>query len=145
MLAVSSGGGHWIELLRLRRAFEGCTVHFVTVQAGYQRDIGQAPFHTVRDATAWNPAGLALLALQIAVLVLRVRPAIVVSTGAAPGLFAVVMGRLMGSRTIWVDSLANVEELSKAGRLAGRFADLWLTQWANLARPEGPEYAGQIL
>lgn len=145
VLAVSSGGGHWIELLRIRSAFDDCAVHFATVQSEYRRDIGSAPFHTVRDATAWSPLALTLLAVQMVLLMLRVRPDVVVSTGAAPGFFALLAGRLIGARTIWVDSLANADELSRAGGLAGRFADLWLTQWPDLATPEGPEYAGQVL
>jgi len=145
VLAVSSGGGHWIELLRLRPAFEGCDVHFVTVQGDYRRDVGGAPFYTVRDATAWTPLGLLRLMVQLAAVMLRVRPDVVVTTGAAPGYLAIVCGKVLRARTVWVDSLANVDELSRAGRLAGRFADLWLTQWPELATEDGPEYAGQVL
>ena len=32
-----------------------------------------------------------------------------------------------------------------SGQLAGRFADLWLTQWRHLARPGGPNYIGSVL
>ena len=32
-----------------------------------------------------------------------------------------------------------------AGRMAGRCADLWLTQWAHLSRESGPEFAGSVL
>ena len=32
-----------------------------------------------------------------------------------------------------------------SGRIAGPFADLWLTQWEHLAREGGPEYAGAVL
>ncbi len=73
------------------------------------------------------------------------RPDIVVSTGAAPGYFALRFGKILGARTIWVDSLANVDTLSRAGQMAGKFADLWLTQWPDLASTEGPEYAGQVI
>ena len=31
LLAVSSGGGHWVQLLRIAPAFENCDVTFVTV------------------------------------------------------------------------------------------------------------------
>ena len=31
VLAVSSGGGHWIQLMRIKHAFEDCSVTFVTV------------------------------------------------------------------------------------------------------------------
>ena len=54
-------------------------------------------------------------------------------------------GRLMGARTIWLDSIANVEELSMSGRRIGHYVDLWLTQWPHLAQPEGPHYMGSVL
>lgn len=145
ILAVSSGGGHWIELLRLRPALDGHDVDFVTVQRSYSADVTGSGFHVVRDATQWDLVGLALLALQMLVLVIRIRPDTVVSTGAAPGYFAIRFGKLLRARTIWIDSLANVDEVSRAGRLARRYTDLWLTQWPNLATEDGPEYAGQIL
>ena len=35
ILALSSGGGHWVQLLRLRPAFDdGCEVTFATVDKG---------------------------------------------------------------------------------------------------------------
>ncbi len=88
------------------------------------------------------------LALQEAVRValeLEERPDVVVSTGALPGFFGVVLGKRLGAKTIWVDSLANVEELSLSGEKVGPHADLWLTQWEELAYPGGPRYAGTVL
>ena len=32
-----------------------------------------------------------------------------------------------------------------SGRVAGRVADLWLTQWPHLARDEGPFCRGSVL
>jgi len=146
ILAASSGGGHWIELLRLTPAFRDCSVAYVTVNKSYGHMVGDSAFYTVNDATRWNPFGLLLLAARMFLLMLTIRPEIVVSTGAAPGYFAVRFGRLFGARTVWVDSLANVTEVSRAGRMAGRYCDLWLTQWPGLASsPAGPRYAGQVI
>ena len=145
VLAVASGGGHWVELLRITPAFENASLHYVTVRSDYREDVDSGSFYAVRDATRWNPIGAAILAVQILLLVYKVRPDIVISTGAAPGYFAVRFGKWFQARTIWVDSLANVEELSKSGRLAGKYSDLWLTQWPEIARDGGPEYAGQVL
>ena len=145
ILAVASGGGHWIELLRLRPSFGEETVHYVTVQDKYRDDVAGSPFHVVKDATQWQRVALVIQALQIAWVVLRVRPDVVVSTGAAPGYFALRLGRMLGARTIWLDSLANVETLSKAGSMAGPYADLWLTQWPELAKADGPAYEGKVI
>ena len=64
---------------------------------------------------------------------------------AACGYFALRFAKLMGARTIWLDSIANVEELSMTGRLVRPYADLWLTQWPELARPDGPYFQGAVL
>lgn len=144
LLAVSSGGGHWVQLRRVIPAFEGLPVVFVTVDPAYREEIGEAPFHVVRDATRWNKFGLLVTALQIAWIVVRERPGIVFSTGAAPGLLAILFGRLFGARTIWLDSMANIDEVSLSGQRIGPHTDLWLTQWEHLAEDGGPEYAGQV-
>lgn len=145
ILAVSSGGGHWVQLLRLRPAFEGCRVDYVTVRKSYGADLDGERLFVVRDATRWNKFALLAMACGILWIILRVRPHVVVSTGAAPGYFALRFGRLLGARTIWVDSIANVEEMSMTGGLVRRYADLWLTQWPHLASPDGPGYKGAVI
>lgn len=145
ILAIASGGGHWVQLLRLRPAFEGCRVAFVTVNPAYRSDVGDASFYVVNDATRWDKAGLVRMALRLVFVLLRERPHVIVSTGAAPGFFAIRLGKLLGARTVWLDSIANVERLSLSGEKIGRHADLWLTQWPHLARPGGPIYTGAVL
>jgi len=143
VLAVASGGGHWVQLRRALPAFADMAVVCVTVDPAYGREI-EHPVRVVRDATRWDRWGVFVLAGQVLRILWRERPDLVVTTGAAPGLWAVLLGRLLGARTIWLDSVANVEELSMSGRIAGRFVHLWLTQWPELAREGGPEYAGAV-
>jgi hypothetical protein len=52
---------------------------------------------------------------------------------------------MIGAKTIWLDSMANVECLSLSGQKIKGHADLWLTQWDHLAAPGGPQYAGSVL
>lgn len=145
ILAIASGGGHWVQLLRLRPAFEGHRVTFVTVNPGYQADVPGERFMLVNDATRWDKLGLVRMALRLIWIMLRVRPHVVISTGAAPGFFAIRLGRLLGARTCWIDSIANVEQISMTGELVRPHADLWLTQWPHLAREGGPRFAGAVL
>jgi hypothetical protein len=145
LLAVSSGGGHWVQLLRVLPAFENCETVFVTVHESYRSQLPNHKLYVVNDASRWNKLGLIRLACRLARIVWAEKPDIVVSTGAAPGYIALRLGRMLAARTIWLDSIANVEELSMSGRKIGRHADLWLTQWPHLARPEGPHYAGPVL
>ena len=145
VLAVSSGGGHWVQLLRLYPAFAHHDTTFVTVREEYRSDLPAGTrLRVVTDATRWDKLKLLGMSAQLAVAVARVRPHVIISTGAAPGMIAFQLGRLVRARTIWVDSIANCEELSLSGRRAGRGADLWLTQWEHLATPDGPRYEGSI-
>ncbi|MEZ6018300.1 MAG: UDP-N-acetylglucosamine--LPS N-acetylglucosamine transferase [Planctomycetota bacterium] len=146
VLAVASGGGHWVELMRLAPAFEGRDVAYVSVAQELAADVPGRTFYAVVDATRWDKVRLARCALKLVWIVLRERPRVVVSTGAAPGWFALAFARrLVGARTVWIDSIANAETLSLSGQRAGKVADLWLTQWPEVARPGGPEYAGSVL
>lgn len=145
VLAVSSGGGHWIQLQRIMPAFRDQRIAYVTTLQGYRSEIGDAPFYVVPDANRWNKFGLIRMALKLAWILIRERPDLVISTGAAPGFFAIRLGKALGATTVWVDSMANVEELSLSGMKAGPYADLWLTQWPHLARPHGPFFAGGVL
>ncbi len=145
ILAVASAGGHWVQLQRLRPALEEHNVAFVTTNVGYRSETLPHRFYVVNEASRWDKLRLAQMALRIFVIVLRERPDVVISTGAACGYFSVRFGKLIGARTIWIDSIANIDEVSMAGQLARRYADLWLTQWPHLASPDGPHYAGAVL
>ena len=145
VLAVASSGGHWVQLRRVTPAFADSEVVYVTVIDSYRSQVPENKFYTVHDATRWNKVGLIVLALQLAWIIVKEKPDVVISTGAAPGYFAILLGRLFRAKTIWIDSMANIEELSMSGSRVGRYADLWLTQWPHLARSEGPHYAGGVL
>lgn len=146
ILAISSGGGHWTQLLRLRPAFEGFQVTYATVRPGYLNDLDHGSrFHVVPDCNRWHKFRLLHCMISVTLLLLRLRPDVIVTTGAAPGYFAIRIGKWLGARVVWIDSIANAEELSLSGAKAGSFADLWLTQWPHLARERGPQYVGSVL
>lgn len=147
ILAVASTGGHWIQLQRLGRAFNGYSIAFVTVSAKYAAEVPDAPFYSVRDLTRRNRRGAIVLFFQMLAILLRERPRVVITTGSAPGLVAIAVAKtLFGARTIWIDSIANSEKLSRSGEQARRFADIWLTQWPHLANEnDGPLFRGAVL
>lgn len=146
ILAVASGGGHFVQLRRMRPAWENCETHYLTTLPEYRAELEPgATLHLVNDANRWDKLGVARMAVRVLWTVLRLRPDVVISTGAAVGYFALRFGKLLGARTIWVDSIANAEELSMTGRMVRRHADLWLTQWPELAGPDGPRYEGSVL
>jgi UDP-N-acetylglucosamine:LPS N-acetylglucosamine transferase len=144
VLAVASGGGHWVQLMRLKPLFEGMTVEYLATDAAYSVDAGK-PVLAVRDANLTDKLALLVMFCQVFVRMLKVRPDVVITTGAAPGFAALFFGKLLGARTVWLDSVANSEEMSSSGKHVRRFADLWLTQWEHLAKPQGPHYLGSVI
>ena len=145
VLAIASGGGHWVQLLRLRPAFEGLDVTWVSRDPASRDDVAPSPFHVIGEASRAQKLGVLKVALQAFWLLIRIRPSVIVTTGAAPGLLTLALGKtLFRAKTIWIDSIANVETLSGSGRLAARFADIRLTQWPDLVEDD-IEYWGAVL
>ncbi|MGF9764855.1 hypothetical protein AAII07_58295 [Microvirga sp. 0TCS3.31] len=146
LLAISSGGGHWVQLCRLSAAFRDCDVVYASVDPSYAEDVPGRRFYSFRNATRRDRLKLCVLVFEIFLILLRERPAVVVTTGAAPALIALALAKFVfRSRTIWIDSIANCEQLSTSGTLARKVSDAWLTQWPQLAKSGGPEYWGAVL
>lgn len=146
VMAVASGGGHWLELCRIAPAFDGLEVAYVSVHPNYADQVAGHRFYAVRDVSRRDLWGLAVLVPQLVRIILRERPDVVITTGSFPALFALMLAKLLlRTRTIWIDSIANVETLSSSGSLARHVADVHLTQWPGLARHSGPAYWGAVL
>jgi UDP-N-acetylglucosamine:LPS N-acetylglucosamine transferase len=142
LLAVASQGGHLIQLMRLKPVFDQHDSSYISSQ---HHDGMDENFTAVVDANRNAKCKLLLLFMQMLWIMIRKRPDIVISSGAAPGYFALMLGKLFGAKTIWLDSIANAEEMSLSGQRAGKFADLWLTQWPEVAYENGPQYGGRVL
>lgn len=145
VLAVSSAGGHWEQLMLLRDAFADYEVQFATTQSGLFERAGIKGGHSIVDCNRNDIRASATCIAQCIWLMLKVRPDVVISTGAAPGLICLLLGRAMLAKTIWIDSVANAERLSLSGRICSYFVHVCLTQWRHLAKPKGPYYAGAVL
>lgn len=145
VLLISSSGGHWVQMLRMRPAFDGMQQVFASTDHALGSQVPDHRFYSIVDASAWQKIRLVLQAMQVLLILLRVRPSLVISTGASSGFFALLFASKLGMRTIWVDSIANSEELSLSGQRAGKYADLWLTQWEHLSKPGGPDYRGSVV
>lgn len=145
VLAVASGGGHWVQLLRLRPAFAGAEVHYATVDASAASVVAPAPVHLYPDANKDTKLRLILTAARMFWIVAKVRPDVVVSTGACGGYLAIRFARLFGARTMFIDSIANARELSVSARLSKGVATRVLSQWPDVAAANGTDFAGAVL
>lgn len=145
VLAIASAGGHWEQLQLLRPAFDGHQTLFVTTLAGLPERAGIADYRLVRDCNADQKGDALICAAQLSAILLTFRPHRIVTTGALPGLLALAIGRAMGAKGLWIDSVANVEELSAAGRMARKLATQHLSQWPHVAELSGSRFEGRVL
>lgn len=129
----------------LRPTLSKYDVRFATTDAALPRQRSISQFHILPDCNKDRPVSSVWCAFVAFWIVLKVRPHIVLSTGAAPGFFCVLAGRLVGARTLWIDSVANAEQLSMCGKLSKIFAHECWTQWEHLSGPEKPRFFGAVL
>ncbi|WP_231021678.1 glucuronosyltransferase [Sphingomonas sp. IC-11] len=144
MLAIASGGGHWEELMLLRPALTEGRVVFATTNRELAVRDGLDRVHLLPDANRDEPMRAMSSMIASARLVWRLRPNVVVTTGALPGLFCLVFARLIGARTVWIDSIAASDRPSLSGAFARPFATRWYTQWQHLQSP-ARDYEGALL
>ena len=79
-------------------------------------------------------------------VLLRVRPAAILSTGPAIAVPVSVLGKLLGARIIFVETGSRVKTLSLTGRIMYRWADLFFVQWPQLKeRLPRAIYAGRLV
>jgi UDP-N-acetylglucosamine:LPS N-acetylglucosamine transferase len=144
VVAIASVGGHWVELLRLMPAFAGMELVFVSTRASLAATVAENKFYTIPDANRWNKFRLVVVFLKVFKIIYNEKPGAVISTGAAPGLMGLAVAKILGIKTIWVDTIASAGKLSMSGRIARKFADRIYTQWPNLAA-DNIIYAGNVL
>jgi len=147
VLAIASPGGHWIQLNKICNPLEDrFDVIYVTPGAQYSSTKHAArKILNVSDASADSKLKLIPLALQLIKIFVTERPKAIISTGAAPGAIAFLLAKFLPIKTIWVDSIANVGQLSRSARLVKNHADQVITQWQPLSDGDKVVYKGSIL
>jgi len=147
ILAIASPGGHWIQLNKICNPLEDrFNVVYVTPGAQYTSKIKKSrKVLNVTDASADSKLKLIPLALQLIWIFVKERPQAIISTGAAPGAIAFLIAKILPIKTIWVDSIANVSQLSRSARMIQKHADKVITQWEPLSDGENIIYKGSIL
>lgn len=147
VLAIASPGGHWIQLNKICNPLEDrFDIVYITPGSQYASSVKKSrKILTITDASADSKHKLIPLAFQLLKIFIKERPSAIISTGAAPGAIAFLLAKTFPIKTIWVDSIANVSQLSRSGRMVQKHADKVITQWEPLSDGEKIIYKGSIL
>lgn len=116
VLLVASHGGHWVQMRKIAVAFDGMNVHYLSTTRDVESEISPAPLVTVKDANLTDKFGLVPMALKVLWIILKLRPDIILSTGAAPGFLLLLGGSCLVQRLsglIVLLMLKNCQSLGK--------------------------------
>jgi UDP-N-acetylglucosamine transferase subunit ALG13 len=146
VLLISDGGGHLFELAALREAWEPFSRTWVTVDVAGSRSLlsGERVTFVPRDRPRSVRHFARHLALALRVLP-RERPVAIVTTGGALAVPFAWVGRLLGSRVIYVECGGRADRASLTCRLIAPIADRVYVQWPHLVqRVRGSRYVGRV-
>lgn len=145
ILLVASPGGHLLQMLALEPAWRGLRRTWVTLTRPDATDLLAAEdvvfAHGPTERNIPNLLRNLWLAWRT---VHRCRPDVILSTGAALAVPFFIVGRLYGSRLVYVESLTRVNELALSGRLVYPLTDSFFVQWPMGVPPRKAIYAGSI-
>ena len=134
VFAVASIGGHWVQLLRIAKALEKeFDVVYLSTHEKCATMVEGRVYYSMNDFSRWDFYKMFPELLHSIYIICKEKPSIVITTGAAPGLVCLFAAKICGIRTVWIDSIANVEHISFSGRIASKFASRIYTQWPSLA------------
>ena len=131
---VCSHGGHLTETLQLLEALEGHDVFFVTYHSLRDEEVESIAAAYFTDNIGTNPWQLLKATVWAWAILRQERPEVLVSLGAEIALPFFYWAKLLGIKTIFIESWCRIEALSKTGRLVYRVVDEFWVQWPQLVR-----------
>ncbi len=144
---VCSHGGHLTETLQILDAFKGHNIFFVTYHSTRDQEvmaIARSYFTDNIGTNVWRMFRSILWAIRI---LRNERPDVILSLGAEIAIPFFYLAKVMNIKTIFIEGLFRVSDLSKTGRLVYPVADVFLVQWPQLLKVCGAkaEYKGAVI
>ena len=141
LLFISSTGGHLSEMLQLRSLFKKYNYHIITektksnltLKDEYKDKVDFLVFGT-KDHMLTYPFKLLYNCIKSIYLYIKVHPDYIITTGAHTAGPMCYIGKILGSRIIYIESFANVNTKTVTGRLVYPIADRFYVQWEEMKK-----------
>ena len=127
-MVVSSSGGHFAQIKYFVDAFENDCVLILNENVHYEFSCPTHKIvHTNRITLMW------LHAFEALYYIIRYRPKVIVTAGAAPGpIFGLVGKMIFRCKFVFIESFSRVLTPSMSGMIAAKFADDYICQHEQL-------------
>lgn len=141
VLFISSTGGHLSELLMLEKMFNKYDFRIVTekdkstkfLEKKYKKRLDYLIYGT-KDHPLSYPFKLLANCFKSLYLYIKIRPDFIVTTGVHTAGPICCLGKIFGSKIIYIETFANIHSKTVTGRLIYHIADLFIVQWKSMLK-----------
>ncbi len=139
VLFISSTGGHLCELLELAPMFEKYDYYIITektksnlgLKKKYPKKVGYLVYGTKRRILTY-PFKLLYNCFKSLFYYIKVRPKVIITTGTHTAGPMCCIGKIFGSKIVYIETMANSHTKTSTGKLIYHFADLFIVQWEEM-------------
>ena len=144
---ISSSGGHFAELLSLNSLWSKYNHFWVSFLSCDTRHLlKNKVFYHGYHPTNRNVLNFFRNLILAYKVILKEKPAVLISTGAGICVPFFLLGKLFFIKTIYIESMARIQSLSLTGKLVYFLADIFIVQWPQLAASyKKAVYKGQVI
>lgn len=141
VLFISSTGGHFSELLQLKPLFKKYDSYIITekdktnenFKKEYEGKLFFLPYGTRSKMFTYIFKYL-FLCLKTIYLYFKIRPKYIVTTGTHTAVPICYLGKLFGSKIIFIETFANSNTKTLSGRMIYPIANLFVVQWKEMLK-----------
>lgn len=141
VLFVSSTGGHLNEMMQLSNMFKNYEYYIVTermktnnyLKDDYPHKVSYLLYGT-KDHMFTYPFILLINCFICIYIFIKFHPDYIVTTGAHVGGLMSLIGKIFGSKIIYIETFANITSKTITGKLVYHFADLFVVQWKSMLK-----------
>lgn len=141
VLFISSTGGHLSEMLQLKDMFNRYDYHIITektksnlsLKEKYQNKVNYLIYGT-KDHPLIYPFKLLANCFKSLYFYFRIHPDYIITTGAHTAGPMCLIGKIFGSKVIYIETFANINTKTITGRLLYPFADMFVVQWHSMKK-----------
>ena len=141
VLFISSTGGHLNELLQLKPLFEKYNYAIITEKdksTQYLKNKYNSKLHYLVYGTRKKPFRYFFVFIinffKSIYLFFKIRPKFIVSTGAHTCVPICYIGKLFGSKIIFIETFANINSKTLTGKIIYPISDLFIVQWEEMLK-----------
>lgn len=141
VMFISSTGGHLNELLMLKKMFNKYDYLIVTEKDFTNKDLKNKYGKNIKYLLYAKQNNKILYAFKLLIncfislyYYILFRPKYIISTGAHTSGPMLCIGKLLGSKIIFIETFANSQSKTKTGSLVYKFADLFIVQWEEMLK-----------